>query len=228
MRKPAAVALGIAVGIGAELGALLLSFAGVNMFHGGEPRAIANVVLPGVIIVDHLSSDVASLVPKSLLILSLVQFPIYGALLGRDYARKSLSPATRAVFGLHALAAAVAFYGTWLDSRWQAASLEHASCVNTRVAEEASAAETVRIASLVKWIAQSKLRLTELREEKAHGATFMPDPEAPLVRTLAEQEAELEERWERYRQAGGTARSPEAVEATAGPCGKVPSKPYFF
>lgn len=227
MNKATAIIVGVVAGIIAEIAALILSFHGTNLFHGGHPNVIANALLPGIGIVDRLPSGIPRLVPISLLIPSLAQFPIYGALLGRDYANRRLSRLTLVVLLLHVIAASLAFYGVVLDKEWQAASAQHAACVRANAPGETLAATSQRITQLVTWRDQSKQSLERLRAQKRDGATFQPDPEEFLVREIASWETELSQQWERYRSAGGPAGSPEEVKVLDGPCGKPPKRPGF-
>jgi hypothetical protein len=227
MTKPGAIVLGIVAGIAAEAAALVLSFHGTNLFHGGHPNLVANVLLPGLGIADHLSSRATQSATVPLMIVSLVQFPIYGALLARDYALRRVSRLTLAVAALHLLAIAIAFYGVKLDRDWEAESGQYGACIRANAAGYETALNSRRIMQLVAWRDQSKRRLAELQRQKAEGARFDPDPEEHVVREVAQWQAELDRRWESYKSAGGLAGSPEQVTELKSPCGKPPQRPGF-
>jgi len=228
MRKAAFIATGIVAGIVAQIVALYWVYAGTNLFHGGHPHAIAAVLLPGASIVDHVSNHAPPVLPAILLLLSLVQFPIYGALGGRDYAEKRISQVTKAVLVLHLVASLVASYGLYLEMQWQKATEAYGACLRANVAAENLALSRARIVSLVRGIEQSKREIGRLRAEKDRGAVLMPDPEEAQVRNLADQEGELEQQWNLYKESGGTATSPGEVSAVASPCGTAPRRPEIF
>lgn len=228
MTKSGLIAIGIAIGIVAEVGSVSWSFSGVNLFHGGHPHAIVNALLPGIGIANQLSSHTLPFIPISLLVISLIQFPVYGALWGRDYANRAISKTTLTLAMLHLVAASVAFYGVALEKQWRTASAQYGACIRANDSAERIAINSSRIISLVKWMEQSKRELNKLKEEKKNGAIFTPDPEAHLVRELANQEIELKQQWEIYKKAGGPANSPEEAKAIASPCGKPPPRSTLF
>lgn len=225
--KIRAIVVGIAAGILAEVGALLLSFYGTNLFHGGHPNVIVSALLPGIGIADRLSSRGLPLVPISLMIVSLTQFPVYGALLGRDYVNGQLSRLTLVVMLLHVVGTSLAFYGAHLDSKWEAASAQYGACIRSNASAEGLALNSHRITQLVTWKNQSNRELERLRARKRDGAIFQPDPEDFLIQEIAKWQKELDQQWESYKAAGGPANSPEEVKVLDSPCGKPPTRPTF-
>lgn len=228
VKKIGYIAIGITAGIIAEIGSILWSFSGSNLFHGGHPNVIVNALLPGIGIVDHLSNHTLPFIPISFFIISLIQFPAYGALLGRDYANRTISKTTLVVMTLHLAGSSIAFYGVVLDKQWNAASAEYGDCIRANDSAERIANNSSRIISLVKSIEQSRRELKKLKTEKENGAAFTPDPEVYMVRELANQEKELEQQWESYKKAGGPANSPEEVKVITSPCGKTPPRSTLF
>jgi hypothetical protein len=228
VRKSGLIATGLTVGIVAEIVAVRWVYAGANLFHGGHPNAVANILLPGIAIVDHLSSKVPAAVPLSLFLISLVQLPAYGALGGRDWANKAISTATKAALVLHLAASFIAFYGLFQEKRWQADLAQYGVCARANTLAEDLSRTSSRIISLVRWTEQSRKQITRLKNDKADGAVFVPDPEPNLLRTLDGQENELEQQWDIYRRLGGTAHSPAEVAVIPSPCGKQPARPYLF
>ena len=228
MSKLGLIAIGIAAGIAAEIGSLLWSFSGANLFHGGHPHVIVNALLPGIGIASHLSSHTPPFILTTLFVISLFQFPTYGALWGRDYANKTVSKAALIAITLHLVGASIAFYGVVLDNQWKAASAQYGACIRANDPAERVANNRSQIISLVQWIEQSKRELKRLKAEKENGAVFTPDPEVSLAQNLANQEKELEQQWEIYKKAGGPANSPEDVKVIASPCGKAPPRPNLF
>jgi hypothetical protein len=222
------IILGIAIGILAEIGSLVAAFYGTNLFHGGRPNNIANALLPGIGIVEHLSSNVPQIIPKFLLIISVFQFPVYGILAGIDYPKKALSRITIGMILLHLSGSVVAYYGMALDNQWRKDSEKYGACIRANAAAEEVTNNSSRIINLVKWIEQSKKRLERLQAEKNNGVVFSPDPEPSLINNLDKQQRELEQRWQFYKDAGGPAKSPEEVSIIPSPCGKAPSKPTLF
>jgi hypothetical protein len=228
VRKPAVIALGLSVGIVAEIGALQWTYAGANLFHGGHPGAIASVLLPGISVGDHLSNRVPIAVPVSLFLISLVQLPVYGALAGRDWADRMFSGTAKAVLLLHVTVSSAALYGLSLERRWEAAVAQYGVCIRTSAHAETLTQTSTQIVFLRKSVNQSRERLATLRTEKSNGAVFIPDPEAGLERNLAHEEQELRERWELYRTLGGTAASLDTVTTIPSPCGAAPPRAYLF
>ena len=228
MRKAKIIVLGIAIGILAEIGSLISAFFGTNLFHGGHPRGIVNALLPGIGILDHLSDNVSRVVPALLLIISILQFPFYGILAGRDLANKVLSKMTIGIILLHFSGSALAFYGMALDIHWRADTAKYGACIRENATAEEVANNSSRIIRLVKWIDQSEKELRKLQAEKAQGAMFTPDPEPSLIKNLENQRRELEERWQSYKDAGGSAKTPGEVSVIPSPCGKAPSRPTLF
>ena len=221
------IAVGLAVGAAVELATLYTVYSGANLFHGGHPHPIAALLLPGAIIVDHLSDRVPTMVPVSLMLLSLAQCPVYGAIAARDSATGRLSRAAKAVLVLHLAAFSVAAYARVLDIRWQHATEAYGACRRANPDAEAFAQTSAAIVGTVREIDTLQQDLARLRAEKARGAVFMPDPEEARRRTLAAQEAELARQWSLYVASGGTAASPREVTAAASPCGIAPRRPVI-
>lgn len=228
MRKTGYTVLGFVIGIIAEIGSLVLSFMGTNLFHGGHPNAVVNALLPGLGIADHLSDHVPQLFFGFLLITSLFQFPFYGVLAGRDLANKAISRITVGIILLHISGSVLAFYGMELDIKWRNETATYGACIRENVAAEEITNNSSQIIRFVQWIEQSKNQLKRLRMEKENGAIFAPDPEPGLVKNLATQQRELEQRWKLYKDAGGAAKAPEDVSVIPSPCGKPPSRPTLF
>jgi hypothetical protein len=228
MRKAKYIAGGITIGILVEIGSLVSAFFGTNLFHGGHPNNIVNALLPAIGIVGHLPDNIPQVIPELLLAISLFQFPVYGVVAGLDYANKSLSRITVGIILLHLSGSVLAFYGMALDMHWRSDSEKHGACIRENSSAEEMTANSSRIVSLVKWIGQSRAELSRLQMQKRSGAVFSPDPEPFLMKTLRDQENELEQRWEIYRNAGGPAKSPVEVSVIPGPCGKAPSRPTLF
>jgi len=227
MKRATAIILGVVAGAIVEIAALILSFAGTNLFHGGHPNVIVNALLPGIGIADRLSSSTLPFVPISLMIASLAQFPIYGALLGRDYGNGRLSKLTLAVMLLHGVGASLAFYGVELDKEWRAASAQYAACTRANTSGENLALSSHRITQLLVSRDQSKRELEKVKTQKRDGAIFQPDLEEFLVREIANWEKELDQQWESYKKAGGPANSPEEVKLLDSPCGAPPKRSSF-
>jgi len=228
MRKTKYVVIGIAIGLLAEIGSLIAAFFGTNLFHGGHPRDVVNALLPGIGIVDHLSDHVPRIVPTFLLITSILQFPFYGILAGRDLANKALSKITIGIILLHFSGSALAFYGMALDIGWRSDTAKYGACILKNVTAEEVANNSSRIMMLGKGIDQSEKELRKLQAEKAQGAMFTPDPEPSLIKNLENQRRELEERWQSYKAAGGPAKTPGELSVIPSPCGKAPSRPTLF
>jgi len=186
------------------------------------------VLLPGFGIVEHLSKNVPQLITTILVIISLLQFPLYGILAGRDLANRAVSKLTMVVIFLHCSGSALAFYGVALDSQWQTSAERYGARVREHVAEEEVSNNSYQLVNLVKWISQSEHQLKRLQAEKGKGASFSPDPEPGLIRNIESQREELERRWQIYRDAGGPAKTPEDVAIIPSPCGKPPAKPTFL
>jgi hypothetical protein len=228
MKKPGLIAIGIGAGLLAELVALNRVYAGANLFHGGHPNPIAALILPGAGIVDQLSDGVPVGLPVVLFVVSLVQFPVYGALAARDYANRAFSRVTAAALALHLAASLVASYGQLLDRRWQTAQAAYGACIRSNATADRLTVASVQIVAQVKSIAQTRESIQRLRSEKADGMIRRPDPEPGLLRNLASESGDLERQWDEYRRAGGTARSPEEVTVVPNPCGPLPPRPYIF
>ena len=226
--KVRAIIVGIVAGIIAEIGALILSFFGTNLFHGGHPHVIVNALLPGLGIADRLSSHTLPFVAIALMIASLAQFPIYGALLGRDYGNGRLSRLTIALMLVHVAGSSLAFYGVELDREWRAASAQYAACIRSNASGENLALNSRRITQLVTWRDQSKRELDRLKAQKRDGASFQPDPEGFLVREIDRWQEELGQQWDSYKKAGGPAKSPEEVNVLDSPCGQPPKRSSFL
>jgi len=225
--KVGAIILGVVAGIVAEIGALIVSFSDTNLFHGGHPHVIVNALLPGIGIADRLSSHTLAFVPISLMIASLAQFPIYGALLGRDYSNGRLSRLTIALMLVHVAGSSLAFYGAEQDRQWRDASAQYAACIRSNAAGENLALNSRRITQLVTWRDQSKREVEKLRAQKRGGAIFQPDPEEFLVREIDTWQKELSQQWESYKKAGGPANFPEEVKVLDSPCGQPPKRSSF-
>ena len=228
MKKPVIIIVCIMTGIIIEIVSIMVSFSGSNLLHGGRPNIIVNVLLPGIGIVNHLSQNIPYIIPLSMMFISLFQFPVYGAIVGRDIACASLSKITKTVLILHLAAIATASYGQLQFNQWQDAADEHGACIRANASAEDITANSTRIVELNRWIEQSRREIDRIKTAKEQGTSFTPDPEAGYVRTLTAQELELEQRWERYKNSGGTAKSPEAVTVIESPCGPVPRAPYLF
>ena len=228
MRTVKFVLIGLAVGIPVEVGALAASFFGTNLFHGGHANGIANVLLPGFPIVEHLSNQVPKFIPVLLLVASLFQFPLYGILAVRDFANKALSRLSIGLLVLHISGSAVAFYAMAQDRAWQADSAKYGACIRENAAAESATQNSSQIIRLVQGIAQSKQQLERLQAEKNNGAVFTPDPEPGLVRNLETQQRELDQRWKAYKDTGGPAGTPDEVSVIPNPCGEPPAKPTLF
>ena len=228
MKKLGLIAIGIAIGIIAEIGSLWSSFSGVNVFHGGHPNVIVNALLPGLGIVEHLSGNGRSPITASLLVISLVQFPIYGALCGRDYANKAISKTTIGAIVLHLIGAAIAFYGVMLERQWQNATVEWGICRRVNDTKEHLSATSDQILRHRRWVEQTKSQLQKLRTEREQGIVYTPDPEEGLIRNLASEQEDLVSLWETYKKAGGEAKSIDDVHVVSPPCGKAPPKPTLF
>jgi len=228
VRKTRYIVLGFAIGIIGEIGSLILAYSGTNLFHGGHPNDIVNALLPGLGIVDHLSDHVPPFIPKFLLVTSLFQFPVYGALAGRDLANKAFSKIAIGIVLLHLSSSGLALYGMALDRQWQMDAAKYGSCILENAAAQEVANNSAQINRLVQWMSQSREQLKRLQTEKGNGAIFAPDPEPSLVKDLENQQRELDQRWKFYQDAGGPAKAPEEVSVIPSPCGKPPSKPTIF
>ncbi len=228
MKKFGLITTGIAIGILAELGSLWLSFLGVNLFHGGHPNVIVHVLFPGFGIVEHFSEHGTSAIAVSLLILSLVQYPVYGALCSRDYANKTLSKTIVAAIVLHLLGVVIALYGVMLEKQWQTATAPWGLCRRTHNTQESLSATSDQILRYRKMVDQTNIQRQQLRTEKKQGIVYTPDPEEGLNRNLASEQETLASLWETYKKAGGDARSIEDVQVVSPPCGKMPPRPTLF
>ena len=228
MRTFGLIAGGVAIGVVAEILALGWVYAGTNLFHGGHPNGVANILLPGIGIVDHLSNHVPALVPLALFAVSLVQLPVYGVLGAIDWANRATSRVTKAALILHLAASSLAFYGVFLEKRWRTELAQHGACIRANPRADDLSRSSSEIVFSVRWTEQSRKEIARLRSEKANGAIFAPDPEVGLLRNLESQEQALERQWDAYKRLGGPARSPAEVAVIASPCGKEPRQPYIF
>jgi hypothetical protein len=228
VHKARNIVLGIIIGLLVETGSLVSAFSGTNLFHGGQPNTIANALLPAIGIVDHLPDTIPPIVPKILLVISLLQFPVYGVLAGLDLSNKSLSRLSLGIILLHLSGSALAFYGMALDKHWHSESERYGDCIRNNPSAEELTDNSSRIIALLTWIEQSENQLSILRMKKRSGAVLSPDPEPSLIKNLDNERNELEQRWKFYREAGGPAKSPGKVSIIPGPCGKPPSRPTLF
>lgn len=112
-----AIAIGLVLGLAVEALALIASFTGTNLFHGGHLNPIVNILLPGLGIAERLPRGTPGYVYGTLVVISLLQYPFYGALTGRYYVKRRLSTIAKATFTIHALAAAVAATAALLVNR---------------------------------------------------------------------------------------------------------------
>lgn len=104
-----AIAIGLVLGIVVEILVVVTSLASTNLFHGGHLGPVAKVLLPGLGMAERLPWGTPGYVFGVLLVASLLQFPLYGALAGRDYARRRLSRTAKLVIAMHALGVGAAF-----------------------------------------------------------------------------------------------------------------------
>jgi len=228
VRKTRYILTGLALGILAQLGSFVAAFIGTNMFHGGHANGIACLLLPGIFIIDHLSSLVPRLIPEVIIVVSLVQFPVYGILGGYHYATNKLPRTMIGLVVLHLAASGIAGYGYLLDKLWQKDSENYGICIRSHADADAITNNSAQITRLVISIEQYQKGLERLRAQKSMGAVFSPDPEQSLDRDLENANTELERRWQSYLDAGGQARSPDAVTVIPNPCGNVPTRPMLF
>jgi len=219
---------GLVIGIFAEIGALVSVYHGTNLFHGGHPNAVVCVLLPGLGIIDHLADDVHRAIPAVFIIISLLQFPVYGVLGGYHYATKSLTKIILGIGLLHISGSLLAGYGIMLDKKWQNDAEVYGNCRRTHAAAEEISINSDRISRLVTWIDQTRKELVRLRASKAGGAVFTPDPEPAMLKNIDDEQKELQQRWQFYQDNGGPAKSPETVVSIPSPCGQAPHKPTLF
>lgn len=108
------MAIGSVLGIAVGALAVVASFSGANLFHGGHLNPVANVLLPGLAIAERLPHGTPGFAFAALVLVSLLQFPLYGALAGHYCASRRLVPLAKALFAIHAVAVLIAVAGTLL------------------------------------------------------------------------------------------------------------------
>ena len=110
MKKPGKRLGSILVGLAAQVPAILLLLRQLLDMHNRFTVSLA-IVLPYAAIADRLKQPPLALI-LTVLIVTLVQYPLYGALIGHLWSRGRLAAGAAGIAVIHAIAAGVAIYWT--------------------------------------------------------------------------------------------------------------------